>query len=186
MSTDGCSWLGVKGSQVHILSARQRNRRSEAGRPDSGGPFSALLTPGQGVHRGSYGPPSKPQASGSGSPTTKPAIRSHRRSVPQLHGLLPVLWNRTHSVALCILLHARFTPAQDRWVLMARSRGYTDVLDAPDWAILGTYLGAVLVLIAVTGDGPGRLRRRADRCAGGHRGASPVPSAGAPAPVAAG
>src|SRR4051812_1434640 len=53
-----CPWLGVKGSQVHILSARQRNRRSEAGRPDWGGPFSALLRPGQGVtsavdvHRG--------------------------------------------------------------------------------------------------------------------------------------
>jgi hypothetical protein len=26
-----------------------------------------------------------------------------------------VLWNRTHSVALCILLHASFTPAQDSW-----------------------------------------------------------------------
>jgi CAAX protease family protein len=61
-----------------------------------------------------------------------------------------VLWNRTHSVALCILLHASFTPAQDQLVLMARSAAYTEVLDAPDWAILGTYLGAVLLLIAVT------------------------------------
>jgi uncharacterized protein len=33
---------------------------------------------------------------------------------------------------------------------MARSRAYTAVLDAPDWAILGTYLAAVLVLLAVT------------------------------------
>jgi hypothetical protein len=41
--------LGVKGSQVQILSARQRNRRSRAGRPDSGGPSSVLLRPGQGV-----------------------------------------------------------------------------------------------------------------------------------------
>jgi len=61
-----------------------------------------------------------------------------------------LLWNRTHSVALCILLHASFTPAQDQLVLMARSRADTTVLDAPDWAILGTYLAAVLVLLAVT------------------------------------
>lgn len=61
-----------------------------------------------------------------------------------------VLWNRTHSLALCILLHASFTPAQDQLILMARSRAYTEVLDAPDWAILGTYLAAVLVLLAVT------------------------------------
>jgi CAAX protease family protein len=61
-----------------------------------------------------------------------------------------VLWNRTHSVAMCILLHASFTPAQDQLILMARSRAYTAVLDAPDWAILGTYLAAVLVLLAVT------------------------------------
>jgi membrane protease YdiL (CAAX protease family) len=61
-----------------------------------------------------------------------------------------VLWNRTHSVALCILLHASFTPAQDQLILMTRSRAYTELLDAPDWAILGTYLGAVLLLVAVT------------------------------------
>jgi membrane protease YdiL (CAAX protease family) len=61
-----------------------------------------------------------------------------------------VLWNRTQSVALCILLHASFTPAQDQLVLMARSRAYTAGLDAPDWAILGTYLTAVLVLLAAT------------------------------------
>jgi membrane protease YdiL (CAAX protease family) len=67
-----------------------------------------------------------------------------------------VLWNKTHSVALCILLHASFTPAQDQFILMARSRADTSVLDAPDWAILGTYLGAVLVLIALT---RGRLGR---------------------------
>jgi membrane protease YdiL (CAAX protease family) len=67
-----------------------------------------------------------------------------------------VLWNRTHSVALCILLHASFTPAQDQLILMARSEAYTVVLDAPDWAILGTYLAAVLLLVAVT---RGRLGR---------------------------
>jgi membrane protease YdiL (CAAX protease family) len=61
-----------------------------------------------------------------------------------------VLWNRTHSLALCIVLHASFTPAQDQLILMARSKAYTAVLDAPDWAILGTYLAAVLVLLAVT------------------------------------
>jgi membrane protease YdiL (CAAX protease family) len=61
-----------------------------------------------------------------------------------------VLWNRTHSVLLCILLHASFTPAQDQLVLMARDKAYSAPLDAPDWAILGTYLVAVLVLLAVT------------------------------------
>jgi membrane protease YdiL (CAAX protease family) len=61
-----------------------------------------------------------------------------------------VLWNRTHSVALCILLHASFTPAQNELILMARSTAYTELLDAPDWAILGTYVGAVLILVAVT------------------------------------
>ena len=61
-----------------------------------------------------------------------------------------MLWNRTHSVALCILLHASFTPAQDQLVLMTRSEAYTDVLDAPDWAILGTYVIAVLILVTVT------------------------------------
>jgi membrane protease YdiL (CAAX protease family) len=61
-----------------------------------------------------------------------------------------VLWNKTHSVAMCILLHASFTPAQDQLILMTRDRAYTAVLDAPDWAILGTYLAAVLVLVAIT------------------------------------
>ena len=61
-----------------------------------------------------------------------------------------VRWNRTHSLAMCILLHASFTPAQDQLILMARSKAYTAVLDAPDWAILGTYLAAVLVLLALT------------------------------------
>ncbi|MEO9139677.1 MAG: CPBP family intramembrane glutamic endopeptidase, partial [Jatrophihabitans sp.] len=61
-----------------------------------------------------------------------------------------VLWNRTHSLGMCILLHASFTPAQDQLILMARNKAYTDVLDAPDWAILGVYLVAVLVLVALT------------------------------------
>jgi membrane protease YdiL (CAAX protease family) len=61
-----------------------------------------------------------------------------------------VLWNRTRSVGLCILLHASFTPAQDQLILMTRDKVYTDVLDAPDWAILGVYTVAVLLLIALT------------------------------------
>jgi membrane protease YdiL (CAAX protease family) len=69
-----------------------------------------------------------------------------------------VLWNKTHSVALCILLHASFTPAQDQLILMVRSRAYTTVLDAPDWAILGTYLVAVLILVAVTKGRLGKAR----------------------------
>jgi membrane protease YdiL (CAAX protease family) len=61
-----------------------------------------------------------------------------------------VLWNRTGSIGLCILLHASFTPAQDQLILMARDKAYTTALDAPDWAILGTYLLAVLFLVLVT------------------------------------
>jgi membrane protease YdiL (CAAX protease family) len=61
-----------------------------------------------------------------------------------------VLWNRTHSVALCILLHASFTPAQDHLILMPRDEAYTSVLDTPDWVILGTYLTAAVFLIIVT------------------------------------
>jgi hypothetical protein len=53
-------------------------------------------------------------------------------------------------VGLCILLHASFTPAQDHLILMTRSKAYTTVLDAPAFAILGTYLAAVLILLAVT------------------------------------
>jgi uncharacterized protein len=41
---------------------------------------------------------------------------------------------------------------------MARSRAYTDLLDAPDWAILGTYVGAVLMLVAVTRGRLGKAR----------------------------
>ncbi|AZI57314.1 CPBP family intramembrane metalloprotease [Nakamurella antarctica] len=61
-----------------------------------------------------------------------------------------VLWNRTRSVGLCILLHASFTPAQDQLILMARDRAYTQALDAPDFVILGVYAAAVIVLIALT------------------------------------
>lgn len=61
-----------------------------------------------------------------------------------------VLWNRTHSIGLCILLHASFTPAQDQLVLMSHDRAYTEILDTPDWVILGTYLVAALLLVVVT------------------------------------
>jgi membrane protease YdiL (CAAX protease family) len=61
-----------------------------------------------------------------------------------------VLWNRTHSVGLCMLLHASFTPAQDQLILMAHDRAYTTALDAPDWAILAVYVLAVLMLLLVT------------------------------------
>jgi membrane protease YdiL (CAAX protease family) len=60
------------------------------------------------------------------------------------------LWNRTRSLALCLLLHASFTPAQDHFVLMARDRAYTDALDTPDLVILGTYLAAAALLVVVT------------------------------------
>jgi membrane protease YdiL (CAAX protease family) len=71
-----------------------------------------------------------------------------------------VLWNRTHSVLLCIVLHASFTPAQDQLILMARGKAYTAVLDAPDWTVLGVYLIAVLLLVAVTRGRLGQARPR--------------------------
>lgn len=61
-----------------------------------------------------------------------------------------VLWNRTHSVLLCLLLHASFTPAQDQLVLMAHDRAHSDTLGTTDWVILATYVVAALVLVAVT------------------------------------
>jgi uncharacterized protein len=60
------------------------------------------------------------------------------------------LWLATRSVLLCILLHASFTPAQDHLVLLPRGQAYTDALDAPDWTILGTYVVAAILLVAVT------------------------------------
>ena len=61
-----------------------------------------------------------------------------------------VLWNRTHSVGLCVVLHASFTPAQNQLILMAHDKAYTTALDAPDWAILAVYLVAVIVVIIAT------------------------------------
>jgi hypothetical protein len=45
---------------------------------------------------------------------------------------------------------AGFVPGPKFVVRMARSQAYTEILDAPDWAILGTDLAAGLVLLAVT------------------------------------
>jgi membrane protease YdiL (CAAX protease family) len=70
-----------------------------------------------------------------------------------------VLWNATHSVGLCILLHASFTPAQDHLILLPREVAYTSGLDAPDWAILGTYVAAALILVVVTRGRLGAGRR---------------------------
>lgn len=61
-----------------------------------------------------------------------------------------LLWNRTRSVGLCILMHASFTPAQDYLILLARERAYTTALDTPDWAILGVYLVTALALVVGT------------------------------------
>jgi membrane protease YdiL (CAAX protease family) len=60
------------------------------------------------------------------------------------------LWARTRSVLLCVVLHASFTPAQDHLILMARDEAYSTALDAPDFAVLGVYLTAVALLLAVT------------------------------------
>ncbi|HEX6336395.1 MAG TPA: type II CAAX endopeptidase family protein [Jiangellaceae bacterium] len=61
-----------------------------------------------------------------------------------------VLWNRTGSVALCILLHASFTPAQDHLILLPQSAVHSTALDMTDWVIFGTYVFAALVLVALT------------------------------------
>lgn len=61
-----------------------------------------------------------------------------------------VLWNATHSLGLCILLHASFTPAQDHFILLPQQDAYTPALDLPDWAILGTYVAAALLVVALT------------------------------------
>lgn len=53
------------------------------------------------------------------------------------------LYNRTHSVLLCIVLHASFTAAQDHLLLVADSR----VVDA---VLLSTYIVGAAVVIAVT------------------------------------
>jgi membrane protease YdiL (CAAX protease family) len=60
------------------------------------------------------------------------------------------LWARTRSVLLCVVLHASFTPAQDHLILLPRDEAYSSVLDAPDLAILGVYLGSVAVLLLLT------------------------------------
>ena len=40
-------------------------------------------------------------------------------------------------------------------ILLPRSQAYTATLDTPDWVVLGTYLGVVVLLVALT---RGRLR----------------------------
>jgi uncharacterized protein len=60
------------------------------------------------------------------------------------------LWARTRSVLLCVALHASFTPAQDHLIFLPRDEAYSSVLDAPDLAILGVYLGSVAVLLLLT------------------------------------
>jgi uncharacterized protein len=71
-----------------------------------------------------------------------------------------LLWNATRSVGLCILLHASFTPAQDHFILLPREQAYTVSLDTPDWVILGTYVGAALLVVALT---RGRMGYRGNR-----------------------
>lgn len=61
-----------------------------------------------------------------------------------------VLWARTRSVLLAIVLHASFTPAQDHLILLPRDEAYSRALDAPDLAILGVYLAAVAILLVLT------------------------------------
>ena len=65
------------------------------------------------------------------------------------------LYNRTHSVLLCILLHASFTAAQDHLLLSADSR----IVDA---VLLGTYVVGAGVLVAVTRGRLGMPTKEAD------------------------
>jgi hypothetical protein len=60
-------------------------------------------------------------------------------------------------VLLCILLHASFTPAQDHLVLLPDAVVEAEALGTIDFAILGTYVAAALVLVILT---RGRLGRR--------------------------
>jgi uncharacterized protein len=53
------------------------------------------------------------------------------------------LWNRTHSLLLCVLLHGSFTAAMENLYLL-------DDGPAVDLAILGSLLGGVLVLLLLT------------------------------------
>lgn len=53
------------------------------------------------------------------------------------------LWNRTHSLLLCVLLHGSFTPALDHLVL-------TDDNITVDLAILVTLVAGVVVLLVAT------------------------------------
>lgn len=84
-----------------------------------------------------------------------------------------VLWNRTHSIGLCILLHASFTPAQDQLILMARDKAYTTALDRPDWVILVVYLTAAVILVLAT---RGRLGQRRSALPPAHRSSPNSPS----------
>lgn len=63
------------------------------------------------------------------------------------------LYNRTQSVLLCILLHASFTAAQDHLLLTADSQ-------IVDVVLLGTYVAAAGVLVAITRGRLGNPGRR--------------------------
>jgi membrane protease YdiL (CAAX protease family) len=78
------------------------------------------------------------------------------------------LWARTGSVLLCILLHASFTPAQDHLILMARDAAYSSALDRPDFVIIGVYLVAVALLLALTRGRLGVTTRAVPRSADLH------------------
>jgi membrane protease YdiL (CAAX protease family) len=53
------------------------------------------------------------------------------------------LWNRTHSLLLCVLLHGSFTPALEHLVLVDDSRSV-------DVAILATLVGGAALLVLLT------------------------------------
>lgn len=62
------------------------------------------------------------------------------------------LYNRTGSVLICVLLHASFTPAQNRLILEAlpAGSGAEGLVDSVDLVILGVYIVAALFLTLVT------------------------------------
>jgi membrane protease YdiL (CAAX protease family) len=77
------------------------------------------------------------------------------------------LWASTHSVLLCVALHASFTPAQDHLVLLPRDLAYTSALDRPDLVIVAVYLAAVLLLVVITRGRLGVDRPEPERRAAG-------------------
>lgn len=98
-------------------------------------------------------------------PAAAAAIVIHARGESIKQWLRPIWHLRVaprwwlFALGLPILLFGMVSlvPAQDHLILMPRSLAYSASPDTPDWVILGVYVFAALVLVAVT---RGRLGRQ--------------------------